>query len=133
MTKNEYIASIILEAAYLLKEDSENIKKKDVDVDYVDRRNSYNIVCQCVSQIQNAISRSHIQTRPYSFDLFVKSRSNNVIIATINDVDDDKSRVVRNIIHNSNEKMPNKYYLRAVDHRYLKNKISITIYLISEK
>ena len=131
MTKNEYIASIILEAAYLLKEDSENIKKKDVD--YVDRRNSYNIACQCISQIQSAISRSHIQTRPYSFDLFVKSRSDNVIVATVNDVDDDKSRVVRNIIHNSNGKMPNKYYLRAVDHRYLKNKISITIYLISEK
>lgn len=131
MTKNEYVASIMLEAAELLKEDAAN--KKDVDT--AGRRNSYNIARQCVSQIQNVVTRSCIKVRVDAFDLFVKLSNpfNEVTIAIIENIDDDKSRIIRNIVYDANEKMPNGYYLKAVNHSRPGNKISVRIYLRAEK
>ena len=130
MTKNEYIASIMLEAAELLKEDVVN--KKDIDT--AGRRNSYNIARQCISKIQNTVTESHIRMDgTHSFNSFVKlSTLNKVVIAEISCSDKNESRMIRNIIYDSSEKMPKGYYLKTTNHNF-RNKIDITIYLIAEK
>ena len=131
MTKNEYIASIMLEATELLKEDSGDTKKKEVD--NVGRKNSYDVARRCISQIQNSTKKSHVRMYTYSFNSFVKyPTSDKANVAQIECLDDNESRIIKNIIYDANEKMPNGYYLKAVNHNF-RNKIDISIYLIAEK